>query len=268
MPSAAGASSTPEQRASEEAHERRDDAAPRWLDERELAAWERFVAVLELLPAAIDAQLRVDADLTHFEYYVLHMLSTASDRRLQLKALASRTNATLARLSRVVSALERRGLVEREPAPHDARATNAHLTDAGFALLEATAPKHVAHVRETVVDVLTPQELDRLAELSDRILERIDPDRRAFHRPGHEDATTASADAAPAEPEEDGATRRLPKLSAPAIRALAKLGIRSLDDAAGRSRRELGSQHGLGPAGIASLDAALRAAGLPPLRAR
>jgi hypothetical protein len=35
------------------------------------------VAVLELLPGVLDSQLRRDAALTHFEYYVLAMLSEA-----------------------------------------------------------------------------------------------------------------------------------------------------------------------------------------------
>jgi hypothetical protein len=41
------------------------------------AAWVPLVAVLELLPGVLDSQLRRDAALTHFEYYVLAMLSEA-----------------------------------------------------------------------------------------------------------------------------------------------------------------------------------------------
>ena len=44
-----------------------------------------------------------------------------------MTALASRTNATLPRLSRVISRLEDAGLVERTPCPEDRRATNAVL---------------------------------------------------------------------------------------------------------------------------------------------
>ena len=52
-----------------------------WLSEDELAAWKRFVAVLELLPGVLDSQLRKDAGLTHFDYYVLAMLSEAPNTR-------------------------------------------------------------------------------------------------------------------------------------------------------------------------------------------
>ena len=47
----------------------------KWLDEAERDAWLRLVAVVELLPGVLDAQLRARAGLTHFEYFVLAMLS-------------------------------------------------------------------------------------------------------------------------------------------------------------------------------------------------
>src|SRR5512133_3721161 len=102
---------------------------PPWLDGRELAAWVRLAAVVELLPGTLDSQLQRDAELSHFEYFVLAMLSESPERTLRMTALARRTNATLPRLSHVVRRLETRGLVERFPCPEDGRATNARLTD-------------------------------------------------------------------------------------------------------------------------------------------
>ena len=124
----------------------------RWLDTGEMAAWVRLAAVLELLPAALDAQLRRDAQLTHFDYYVLAMLSESPERTLRMTALAARTNATLPRLSHVVRRLEDRGLVERFPCPQDGRATNARLTTAGWEAVVAAAPGHVEAVRRQMQD--------------------------------------------------------------------------------------------------------------------
>ena len=90
-----------------------------WLDADQQAAWVRFAAVLELLPAALDAQLSRDVGLTHFDYFTMAMLSEAPERTLRMTALAARTNATLPRLSRVVTRLELIGLVERRPCPQD-----------------------------------------------------------------------------------------------------------------------------------------------------
>jgi DNA-binding MarR family transcriptional regulator len=148
----------------------------RWLDDDELAAWVRLVGVVELLPGVLDSQLRRDAGLSHFEYYVLAMLSESPQRTLRMTALAARTNATLPRLSHVVRRLEDRGLVERSACPQDARATNASLTDEGWRTLRATAPGHVATVREHVIDALTPEQVEQLGGIAEAILGRLDPD--------------------------------------------------------------------------------------------
>jgi DNA-binding MarR family transcriptional regulator len=148
----------------------------RWLDEDEQAAWVRLAAVLELLPGVLEAQLRRDADLSHFEYWVLAMLSEAPERTLRMTALASRTSATLSRLSHVVARLESRGLLERFPCPEDRRATNARLTPAGWDLVVASAPGHLETVRTHVIDALTPRQISQLSAIAGAILDRVDPD--------------------------------------------------------------------------------------------
>ncbi|MEU0465195.1 MarR family transcriptional regulator [Amycolatopsis sp. NPDC006131] len=155
-----------------------------YLDRDQLAAWVRLVAILELLPGVLDTQLRRDAQLTHFDYYVLAMLSEAPGRVLRMTALAQQTGATLARLSHVVQRLETRGLVERFPCPEDKRATNARLTDAGRQKVQDSAPGHVATVRHYVIDALTPEQITHLTSIGDAILNRLDPDgnRVAFYR--------------------------------------------------------------------------------------
>jgi DNA-binding MarR family transcriptional regulator len=91
-----------------------------------------------------------------------------------MSGLAEVTNASLSRLSHLITRLERRGLVRREPDPADGRYTNAILTAAGLRLLVASAPGHVAKVRELVIDALTPAQLRQLRTASQRILQRIE----------------------------------------------------------------------------------------------
>lgn len=146
-----------------------------WLTDEERDAWVKLVAVVELLPGVLDSQLRRDAGVTHFEYFVLAMLSEAPDRTLRMTALGRRTNATLPRLSHVVRRLEARGLVGRFPCPEDGRATNARLTDSGQAELVAAAPGHVATVREHVIDALTPAQVRQLRGIAEALLGRLDP---------------------------------------------------------------------------------------------
>ncbi|MEU8224093.1 MarR family transcriptional regulator [Kribbella sp. NPDC048915] len=148
----------------------------RWLDDNEMTAWLRLAAVLELLPGVLDSQLRRDAELSHFDYFVLAMLSEAPKRTLRMTALAQQTNATLPRLSHVVKRLEDRSLVERFPCPEDARATNARLTATGWKKIKATAPGHVETVRQHVIDVLTPEQITQLTDITGAILEAVDPE--------------------------------------------------------------------------------------------
>lgn len=151
---------------------------PRWLDEDELAAWVRLVAVVELLPGILDGQLRRDSGLTHFEYFVLATLSEAPQRTLRMTTLAERTNATLSRLSHVAGRLEERDLVERTPCPADGRATNARLTETGWRALVAAAPGHVENVRRHVIDPLTPRQISQLRAIADALLAGLDPEGR------------------------------------------------------------------------------------------
>jgi DNA-binding MarR family transcriptional regulator len=144
----------------------------RWLTEAELGSWLSVVRLITWLPWSIDQQLQRDSNLRMVEYQVLAMLSQSPERRMRMSSLAEVTNASLSRLSHLVKRLEERDLVRREPDPSDGRFTNAILTDQGFQALAAAAPGHVAHVRSLVIDVLSPEQLRRLA--ADRIVSRID----------------------------------------------------------------------------------------------
>jgi len=149
----------------------------RWLTTEQLSAWKKLIKVVELLPGLLDSQLQRDADLSHFEYYTMAMLSEAPELTLRMTSLASRTNSTLARLSHVVSRLENKGFVRRKPCPEDRRATNAVLTAKGWAKVVATAPGHVATVRQKAIDPLTNTDVADLDRVMGRILGALEPSR-------------------------------------------------------------------------------------------
>jgi DNA-binding MarR family transcriptional regulator len=151
---------------------------PRWLTPEQLSAWVKFVATVELLPGVLDSQLQHDADLTHFEYFTLAMLSEAPERTLRMTALAARTNSTLPRLSHVASRLEKRGFVSRSPREDDRRATNCTLTEEGWQKVVATAPGHVATVRANVIDPLDERDIADLDRIMGKLLTQLDPDER------------------------------------------------------------------------------------------
>jgi DNA-binding MarR family transcriptional regulator len=146
----------------------------RWLTAEELDSWLSVVRLMTWLRWSIDQQLQRDSKLGMVEYQVLAMLSESPNRTMRMSSLAEVTNASLSRLSRVVTRLESRLLVRREPEPTDGRFTNAVLTEAGLQTLVEAAPGHVALVRSLVIDVLSPEQLRRLGRDADRIMTRIE----------------------------------------------------------------------------------------------
>ncbi len=149
-----------------------------WLSDREQQVWRRFAAVLELLPGVLDSELTREEGLTHFDYFTLAMLSEAPARTLRMGTLAGLTNATLARLSNVVTRLASKGLVERRAAQDDRRATDVALTEAGWAKVVQAAPGHVRMVRSSVFDLLDPDQVDQLSTICERLLDGLDPQHR------------------------------------------------------------------------------------------
>ncbi|QTE28095.1 MarR family winged helix-turn-helix transcriptional regulator [Pengzhenrongella sicca] len=143
----------------------------------ERLAVARLHALLELLPASLDREL-AGSGLTSFEVTLLGALHEADAHRLRLTALAARTNATLPRLSRVVTGLERKSLVLRVACSEDGRATNAVLTTAGARAYEDVRPRYDDAARRLILAGLDDAGVASLAELSLAILLTLDPERR------------------------------------------------------------------------------------------
>jgi DNA-binding MarR family transcriptional regulator len=149
-------------------------AEPPWLTADQLAAWRGFMKLLRRLPAALDRQLERDSQLSFIEYNVLALLSDQPGRRMRMSELAATADLELSRLSHMVSRLQKRGFLCREPDPGNGRYTHAILADAGYAYLAEAAPGHVRRVRELFIDALDPEELQTLRRCSDKVIARID----------------------------------------------------------------------------------------------
>jgi DNA-binding MarR family transcriptional regulator len=106
---------------------------------------------------------------------VLAMLSERPTRTARMSELAALANGSLSRLSHVARRLEEQGYLVREACTEDRRATNAVLTDAGYAKVVASAPGHVEAVRRLVFDALSPGQRGQMREIGDRILGQINP---------------------------------------------------------------------------------------------
>jgi DNA-binding MarR family transcriptional regulator len=102
----------------------------------------------------MNRQLQNDTDLSLADYHVLNAMTDAPGGRLQVSDLAALIGWELSRASHQLRRLCERGLVERIPSEDDRRATDAVLTKAGRAAIDAAAPGHVALVRRLFFDPL------------------------------------------------------------------------------------------------------------------
>jgi DNA-binding MarR family transcriptional regulator len=153
-----------------------------WLDDEQQRTWRAWLAVAELLPRVLDAQLQRDAGISHAAYVVLAMLSEAPGRSRRMSDLARRANQSQSRLSHTVARLEERGWVRRERSSDDGRGNVAVLTDAGWEVVRSVAPGHVEAVRAAFFDPLEPGQGEAVGAALQRILDRLDPE--AVLRPG------------------------------------------------------------------------------------
>lgn len=146
----------------------------RWLTEDERSAWLKLAGVALKLAPTLDSQMQRDSEMTHFDYMCLAMLSEADGRTLRMSELAHQVNASLSRLSHVVSKLEKRGWVERVPSPASGRVTLVRLTPGGWDTVVAAAPGHVDTVRDLVFEDLSPEDVCALERIAGAILHRIE----------------------------------------------------------------------------------------------
>jgi DNA-binding MarR family transcriptional regulator len=143
-------------------------AAP--LDDRELRAWRGMLRVHATLTKALDAELEAAHGLPLSSYEVLMHLSDAEGQRMRMSDLAAMVILSRSGLTRLVDRLEREGLIARESCPSDARGSFATLTPAGQRRLDAARATHLAGVRSMFVDHFSPEELDLLGAVWERVL--------------------------------------------------------------------------------------------------
>lgn len=151
-------------------------AKKKWLDADEQRVWIGLIATMTLLDAALDRQLQQDSDLSHAQYGMLSMLSEAPDRTMHMSELAVVTSSSQSRLSHAVARLEDEGWVLRSRCPGNKRAVHATLTDAGYALVRAAAPGHVAEVRRLFFDHLSREQVAQLAGITATTLQALADD--------------------------------------------------------------------------------------------
>lgn len=128
-----------------------------------------------LVQRAAVAQRTVDHDLfrrtgtTLSEYTTMRRLADAPGGSMRMSDLAAATGVSATRISRIVEKLAHDGLVVREKPAGDRRRWNASLSARGRAGLSRGDHCYAASVRRNFLGYLTPQQLQALVSLLERL---------------------------------------------------------------------------------------------------
>ncbi|HEV7495011.1 MarR family winged helix-turn-helix transcriptional regulator [Baekduia sp.] len=140
--------------------------------QQEADAWIGLLETHKQLTRALDAELDAAHGLGLSTLELLSRLVAAGEAWPRLSTLARESGLSLSRVSRHMDALERRGLVQRRRCATDSRAVEAHLTDAGAALVADAEAAHAAAVRERFFAQLSDEEAATLARVFRRFAPR------------------------------------------------------------------------------------------------
>jgi DNA-binding MarR family transcriptional regulator len=137
----------------------------------ELELWRAFIRLSQLLPAALEEDLRARGESLP-RYEILAVLANLK-RGLRLTELGTFALVSKPRLSVHVTTLEADGFVTREPHPHDRRASIVTLTTSGRRHLARLTPGHLEKARALVIDRIDPLDIPMLLRALAAVLEAL-----------------------------------------------------------------------------------------------
>lgn len=146
----------------------------RWLTEREERAWRGLQYMQARLVGELARQLTSESGLSYPDYVVLVALTDRPDGRMRLFELGKFLDWEKSRLSHHLTRMANRGLITKEPCDEDRRGAFIVITAQGRSAIAAAAPGHLASVRRLFIDLLTPAQIDAMAEIADTVLAEPD----------------------------------------------------------------------------------------------
>ncbi len=126
-----------------------------------------------LLQTVLDRELRELAGIALADYEVLVIVSESPGHTRRMAEIAEKVGVSRSRLSHTVARLEKRGILKRTSTRGDGRGVNCSMTDEGWELMQKIAPIHVEGVREHLIDLMSPEETQVLADVFTRVAEHL-----------------------------------------------------------------------------------------------
>jgi DNA-binding MarR family transcriptional regulator len=138
------------------------------------AAFLNLVRAAEHLERTLDAELRRShgIGLRGFEV-LLHLGAFSRDGRLPMTQLTRQAPLSQSRMSRLVTELEREGLVSREADEQDTRAVRVVITELGLAMLREAQETHYGGLERNLYSRLTRAEITQLAKVTKKLLDDL-----------------------------------------------------------------------------------------------
>ncbi|MGW0828133.1 MarR family winged helix-turn-helix transcriptional regulator [Streptomyces sp. NPDC002845] len=148
----------------------------RWLTPEAQHAWRSFLRLQKRLEARLSRSMQAESDMSIADFVVLVNLTDVPDGRRRILDLARALEWEKSRMSHHIARMAKRGMVVRDECVEDGCGAFAVITEAGRAAIEAAAPRHVEAVRAVFIDHITQAELRTLAQISERVVGRLDED--------------------------------------------------------------------------------------------
>lgn len=142
----------------------------RWLDTHDAEIWGTVWEFVTWVPADLDEHLKSTERMALTDYLTMLSIARADNHQITMTNLAHATRMSPSRLSHVMDRLEDRGLAERTRSDQDRRSSIASLAPDGVEFMVRVTPNVVTHMRETIFEAVTEEELDQLSAIMKRIM--------------------------------------------------------------------------------------------------
>ncbi len=143
----------------------------RGLSPEKRAAWVGFMKSHAALTKALDADLIANVGIPLSAFEVLFGVAYSEHGFLRMSDVAEQAMLSPSRVSRLVTELERRGLMERRTCESDSRVVYAAITEDGRALLAQVEDLHFEGIERRFFSALTDEQVSQLADLWPRVLD-------------------------------------------------------------------------------------------------
>lgn len=149
----------------------------RHLSKSELKTWTRFLDAGRLLEEILAQHVAHDHGMAHSDYEVLVRLDGAGGE-MRMATLADQVVSSAQKLTHTANRLEERGWIARLPIDGDGRGLMATLLPPGREALTAASGEHAELIKRFLLDLLTAEEQQIIAETMDRVSSHMRVHRR------------------------------------------------------------------------------------------